>query len=318
MAGVQYGSGPLPPRTDADRHRDPGQNKASKSTRTVDAATLEKLVADAVKRGVEESKKSEKAVDSKESDWLQGHNLDTSSQVPGAWPSPPTPQNEAKDHHSSRSQAGTRFPSRDELEWDKMSMINGWGSLGDDPTDSWEADDTWPSKRPECWEEVRIRTKPKPRTASNMSPLRWAPHISRRKSSHRHRASSDTSTSPERSDSTIRPRNSRSQLQTSRARSSRHKSSRGRSSERKLSQLIEDPKQHLESRNQEKSSFILLTNASTVLPAPIPPHSVEAESRRPGTHTQAPATIGAPPPTRRRSRPSRRRLTRGDRSASRL
>jgi hypothetical protein len=192
MAGVQYGSGPLPPRTDAERHRDPSQNRASSSTRMVDTATLEKLVANAVKRGVEESKKSENSVDGKESDWLQGHNLDTSSQVPGAWPSPPTPQTEAKGHSSSRSHAGKRLSSRDELEWDKRSMINGWGSLGDDPTDSWEADDTWPSKRPESWEEVRIRTRSKPRTASNTSPPRWAPHISRRKSSHRHRASSDT------------------------------------------------------------------------------------------------------------------------------
>lgn len=297
MAGVQYGSGPLPPRSDAERHRDSSQSKASKSARMVDAATLEKLVANAVKRGVEESKKSEKSVDDKESDWLQGHHLDTSSQVPGAWPSPSTIPAGAKEHHSGRGQAGTRISLRDELEWDKMSMINGWGSLGDDPTDSWEADDTWPSKRPESWEEVRIRTRSKPRTVSHMSLPRWAPHISRRKSSHRHRASSDTSTSPESSDLTVKPRNSGSQLQTSRVRSSRHKSSQGRSSERKSFKPIEDPKQHLESRNQAQPSFVVLTNVPTVSPAPIPPHSVEAESRRPSTNTEAPATIGAPPPT---------------------
>ncbi|KAG9203556.1 hypothetical protein G6514_002574 [Epicoccum nigrum] len=296
MAGVQYGSGPLPPRTDAERHRDASQNKASRPTRTVDAATLEKIVADAVKRGVEESKKSARSVDG-ESDWLQAPNLDTSSQVPGAWPSPPTPKIKAKDHHSSRSQGGTQFSSRDELAWDRTSMINGWGSLGDDPTDSWEADDTWPSKRPESWEEVRTRTRSKLRIASDMSPPHWAPHISQRKSSHRHRAPSDTSTSLEPSDSTIKPRHSRSKLQTSRVRSSRHKSSRGRSSEQKISHLIEDPKQHLESMIQAQPSFILLANAPTVPPAPIPLHPVEVESRRPSTHTQAPATIGAPPPT---------------------
>ncbi|KAF3001476.1 hypothetical protein E8E13_008543 [Curvularia kusanoi] len=144
MPGVQYGAGPLPPESSKERHRDPsseaGRHRASRATPAVDPAMLEKIVADAVKRGVAESKKEARSVDDKESIWSRSHESESPSQIPGAWPSPATDSSATEERRPSR----TKAKSREGLEWDEASMINGWGSLVDDPTDSWEDDDTWP------------------------------------------------------------------------------------------------------------------------------------------------------------------------------
>ncbi|KAF1932341.1 uncharacterized protein M421DRAFT_289725 [Didymella exigua CBS 183.55] len=352
--GFQYGSGPLPARSTAETYKElVGDRRASQPTPAVDPGMLEKIVVDAVKRGVEESRKSQRPVaESQIGSGRYWEDLDGSSQVPGAWPTTPT---QASTYCSSRSEYDYYHDDNDGLweenttgrkhrsaksrtacvgwdkepKWDTQTKADGWGSADEA---SWNTDETWPEKRPESWGEVRKRSKSRARTARGPSPPRRVPHVSERPPQRQHskhgsqksrsksrsywvddmktstddkdswtqnEAPSDTSTSLGRSDSTLRPSHSRSQIQQERSTSGRKSSRRGQSQSRhrrRLSQPVENPRFYPEKVHAGPPSM-LVTNAPTVVSAPIWQNLADVQSRNPGIHTQIAAPVVAPPPT---------------------
>ncbi|KAF2627888.1 hypothetical protein BU25DRAFT_491039 [Macroventuria anomochaeta] len=364
----QYGSGPLPPRSRAETHKElmdeVAPSSLSRGAPTIDHDILGKIVADAVKRGVEESRKKDKPDGSRMGSRRSEHDVEDSSQVPGAWPASPTHASKHRsqrwtpsgrydrdhdrhDHDSTgerhpdapkrrptRSRAETRIAWDEEPGWDKQSRADGWSSPGDNPADSWGTEETWSKKPPDDWEEVRRRSRSRSRTVRTPSPPRRASHNSGRVSDRRHsrhdrshesrsrshshwvdetksssedndgwtriEAPSDSTTSLERSDSTLKPSHSRSQVQPPRSKSARRSSGRERSRnghERKLSQLVENPQWHPESVHHARPPSVLVTNASTLMSAPISHYPADVRSRKPSAYTQPAASIIAPPPT---------------------
>ena len=161
--GFQYGSGPLPARSTAGSYKalvhETPPSRVSKPTPAVDPDMFGQIVADAVKRGIEQSRKSEKShARSQIGSGRHHEDLENSSQVPGAWPTSPT---HALKHRSNRSGSSKRHercydrdvndslwaqdaseqkrgPARatsiahtawdQEPEWDKQTKANDWDS----------------------------------------------------------------------------------------------------------------------------------------------------------------------------------------------
>ncbi|KAJ4409048.1 hypothetical protein N0V91_002863 [Didymella pomorum] len=361
--GFQYGSGPLPARSDAESYKalmhEAPPNRGSKPAPTVDPNMFGQIVADAVKRGIEESRKSEKSHARSQTGSGRHHeDFENSSQVPGAWPTSPT---HASKHRSNRSGSSKRHgrhydcdddeslwaqdasekkrrPARamsvahtawdQEPEWDKQTKANDWDSPD---RDSWSTGDTWSKERPGDKEEMRQISKSRARTVRESSPSRWVSERSsqRRRSKHgRSQKSgsksrscwvddmktspddadgwtsievpSDTSTSLGRSDSTLNPSHSRSQLQQDKSNSRRKISQKERSQsrhQRRLSKLIGTPGFQSESLYQKSPPSMMVTNAPTIVAAPVWQQSTGVLSRRPSAYTQFVAPTAAPPPT---------------------
>ncbi|KZM28022.1 uncharacterized protein EKO05_0002042 [Ascochyta rabiei] len=210
--GFQYGSGPLPPHRGGETHQE--LVNEARPAPIVDPALLEEIVRDAVKRGVEQSRKQDTPDGSRKDSRRYEHGIDNSSQMPGAWLASPTrPEDRQsqrsalsanynrdygrndpdsiRERHSSdqkrrptRSRAGTRVTWEEDVGWDKQSRADGWGSADNHPVDSWDIEDTWSQKPPGDWEEVgrRFRSRTTPRRASHA----WKGISSRRGSSHDH------------------------------------------------------------------------------------------------------------------------------------
>ncbi|KAJ4383042.1 hypothetical protein N0V86_002270 [Didymella sp. IMI 355093] len=358
--GFQYGSGPLPARSTAETYQalmdGSPPSRVPKPAPMVDTSMLEKIVADAIKRGVEDSRKNEKFyVQSRVGSRRYQEDLDNSSQVPGAWPTSPTHaskhrsnrptpsvrRNQSHDHDDYNSvwdqDAGeqkrrlARSTTATHTAWDELTKPNSWGSPDEE---SWNTDETWSRARPEGWEEVHQRSKSRGRTVREPSPPRRVSYVSkrphqRRRSKHgRSRESrskprshwvddmktssddndgwtqvealSDTSTSLERSDSTLKPSHSRSQIQQSRSKPSRKSSRKVRSQSRhgrRLSQLVENLQFHPVSAYHASPPSVLVTNAPTAASAPIWQHPTTVQSRKPSACIPAGAPVVAPPPT---------------------
>lgn len=193
-----YGSGPLPPRSVVKTQRDliaeAISSEVPKSAPTMDPTLLEKIVADAVKRGVEESRKHA-SQGSRRSSRAYEHDTESSSQIPGAWPTSPTHPEQSRarsTHHnrardsdggdstwkrperkprSTRSKADTRIAWDQELGWDNASKADGWDS--DPASDSWDTDEPWSHKRHDGWKDIP-RSKSKSRITPSPSPSRIA------------------------------------------------------------------------------------------------------------------------------------------------
>lgn len=209
--GFQYGSGPLPARSTADTYRalmhEAPPTRVSKSIApAVDSSLLGKIVADAVKRGVEESRRSEKSQVRSRFGSGRHEDLESSSRVPGAWPNSPT---HASKHRSNRSRRSKhqerdyddgdilwardtteqkRQPFRSgsvthsvweqEPEWDRQTKADGWSSPGEE---SWDTDQRWSKGRPGIYEGVRRRSKSRARIVRESSPPpRGSEHPSQR------------------------------------------------------------------------------------------------------------------------------------------
>lgn len=348
-----YGSGPLPPRSVAETQRDliaeAISSELPKSAPTMDPTLLEKIVADAVKRGVEESRKHA-SQGSRRSSRAYEHDTESSSQIPGAWPTSPTHPEQSRarsTHHdrardsdggdstwkgperkprSTRSKADTRVAWDQELGWDNASKADGWDS--DTASDSWDTDEPWSNKRHDGWKDIR-RSKSRPRITRSPSPSRIASFAFNHKStgqrarharSRKARAASrwredressedekdgwthiaapsDSSTSSSRSDSTLKPSHSRSQVQSSGRTAKRHTSRRSEYEQLQLRpQHIETP-WHTEPLHPPS---VLITNAQPPPPtlAPIShfPSSVHPQPQHPATQPAAPV-LAPPPPT---------------------
>ncbi|KAF3038461.1 hypothetical protein E8E12_002509 [Didymella heteroderae] len=202
--GFQYGSGPLPARSTAESYKalvgETPSRDVLKPATTIDSDVLGKIVADAVKRGVEESRKSEKSyVQRRTSSGEHHEDFEDSSQVPGAWPASPTRASKHRSNRSGPSRRHERDYDRDdndslwaqdateekrrparsrsvshiawdqESEWDNQTKANIWGSPGEE---SWNTGETWSKARPGGWEEARQRSKSRARTARESSPFR--------------------------------------------------------------------------------------------------------------------------------------------------
>jgi hypothetical protein len=114
------------------------------------------------------------------------------------------------------------------------------------------------------------------------------------------KAPSDTSTSLRQSDSTLKPSHSRSQTQQDRSKSGRRSSREARSQsrhQRRLSQLVQDSRLQPEGLYQKGPPSMLVTNAPTVVAAPVWQEPTDLRSRRPSAYTQFAAPNVAPPPT---------------------
>ena len=307
--GFQYGSGPLPSQSRAETHRrlmdEVLSSETSKNAPVVDPALLEKIVTDAVKRGVEESRKKDAPERDQKDVERYEHDAEDSSQVPGAWPVSPTRPASRRSkrynrHHdtddvltwdqhsktskqdSTRNKVETHVAWDEELGWDKQSKVDnwstqskmdGWSSPDDKPSDSWGTEETWSTKKPGEWEEVRRKSRSLIRTVRSPSPSRRVSHASGRTSDRRHskhsrshrsqwiedprsssddndgwthiEAPSDSTTSLGRSDSTLKPSHSRSQIQPLRNRSTRRTSrqeTHRTDHEQRASQRVETPK----------------------------------------------------------------------------
>ncbi|KAH6638052.1 hypothetical protein C7974DRAFT_451264 [Boeremia exigua] len=197
----QYGSGPLPPRSRTEIQKGVVPDSTSRTAPAVGPDMLGKIVADAVKRGVEESRKEDKGRPDKQP---YDDGWESSSQVPGAWPTSPSrvsklrthksapskrhnhktglddedsiweQQSRTTKHRSSRGKADTHVTWGEEPNWGKQPTADGWDNKDDD---TWDTDETWSNKQSDGWEEARRRPKfrshtirdPSPRLASQVS-----------------------------------------------------------------------------------------------------------------------------------------------------
>lgn len=279
-AEVQYGTGPIPPQSVAETHK-PFSNAIAPTylattAPVIDPQMLEKIVADAVKRGVEESRKETKPSDSRRLSQQHNRDYEIFSQIPGAWPSPPTHANQVTRPRSVQRRAGTHVAWSEELGWDEQSGAKGWESSDDLHEDSWDTDETWSAKRPKSWGRVHRRTKSQIRA----DPV-W-----------------DSSTSLEHSDSTVKPSQSRSQVQPRRTKSIQQNSDRRRSysdHKRKSSQLFDTPQWQPQHVYHARPASVMVANAPTILSAPMPPVPADASSRKPSFNLR-PVVSVAPPP----------------------
>ncbi|KAF3051525.1 hypothetical protein E8E11_007397 [Didymella keratinophila] len=362
-SGFHYGSGPLPARSAAEFYKAPVHERplshVSKPAPAVDPEVFGQIVADAVKRGIEESRKSEKSHSRSQIGSGRPHeDFENSSQVPGAWPTSPTHVSKHRSNRLGSLKSHERYYDRDdnnslwaqvaseqkrrptramsiahtawdqEPEWDKQTKANGWDSPNQD---SWNTDETWSKRRPAGREEARQRSKSRARTVRESSPY-WqvSERSSQRRRSKRGRSQksrskprsywvddmkissddtdrwtpietpSDMSTSLGQSDSTLKPSHSRSQIQQDRSRSGR-RSSRGERNQshhqRRLSQLIENPRFQPDGQYHKGPPSVLVTNTPTVVAAPVWQQPTDVRSRRPSAYTQFAAPTVAPPPT---------------------
>lgn len=361
--GFQYGSGPLPARSTAESYKslvhETPPSRVSKSAPAVDPDMFGQIVADAVKRGIEESRKSEKSHARSQLGSGRHHkDFEDSSQVPGAWPTSPTHASKHRSNWSGSSKRAERSYDRDdnnyvwaqgaseqkrgpartmsvahtawdqELEWGKQTKANDWDSPDQD---SWNTGETWSKERPGDREGIRRILKSRARTVRESSPSRRVSEHSSQSRHSKHGRSqksrsksrshwvdgmktssddadgwtsievpSDTSTSLGQSDSTLKPSHSRSQLQQDRSNSRRKTPRKERSQsrhQRRLSQLIETPRFQPESLYQKSPPSMLVTNAPTVVAAPVWQQPTDVLSRRPSADTQFVVPTVAPPPT---------------------
>jgi hypothetical protein len=279
----QYGSGPIPtgPMFGSEKSfyqtRPPSAVVANAPG--VDPAWLNELLTKAVKRGVEEVRRKEVAPPT--------HNprtaeIETASQHPGAWPQspispgvPPAHPREQPHHSVENDQETIRGASQgswggqaipitaktqvvwdEEPGWDSPSRVGSAGRIEETPSDSWDTDETWATKKPNeripndrgrgSWEpivgseaaskpatSVQTRTRHRHRTGDDFS--RKSRSKSRRRISRWEEApksssedgdgwthidaTSDSLASWEISDDTLQPSQPHSQVRSSKSRS---------------------------------------------------------------------------------------------------
>jgi hypothetical protein len=173
----QYGSGPIPtgPMMGSERsfyHTRPASAVVTNAP-GMDPAWLNELLTKAVKRGVEESRRSEPEPEAQRQ---HIHNVKPPSQLPGAWPQSPSGPGmlpvQSPEHAQHRSVAegssGTITNDSDsgwgdtksrkriqthvnwstEPDWDGQSKAGAWSTPEETASDTWDTDETWGTKKP--------------------------------------------------------------------------------------------------------------------------------------------------------------------------
>ncbi|KAL5121340.1 hypothetical protein ACEQ8H_000808 [Pleosporales sp. CAS-2024a] len=177
----QYGNGPIPsgPMMESEQrlYRSRPASTTAVNTPGVNPAWLDEILTKAVKRGVEESRRSEQ-----ESGTQKLHVADVENnkgKPPGAWPPSPhvAAAQEAPSSHipleqqyNSESDNDTGWGAQEESwsdkqpgdreechvnwvedrpKWTSEEQDGGWGASGETTSDTWDTDETWKSKRAE-------------------------------------------------------------------------------------------------------------------------------------------------------------------------
>ncbi|KAI8939951.1 hypothetical protein NX059_003677 [Plenodomus lindquistii] len=176
LLGVQYGSGPLPPVGEPfyqTRHGALAPNSPN-----IDSKWLDRVVSDAVKKGVAESQRLSGPGSAHPTQSQREHKLETASQPPGAWPASPfnvkaQPEKSTVTTHvkggratewgqsqggwtqrTAPSKAGTRVTwGKTKPAGESSSTANGWSTHEETPTDSWDTDETRETRTSRGWRD---------------------------------------------------------------------------------------------------------------------------------------------------------------------
>ncbi|KAF2035716.1 hypothetical protein EK21DRAFT_37646, partial [Setomelanomma holmii] len=265
----QYGSGPIPSglmhgSARSFYHTRPASAVVANAP-GVDPAWLNELLTKAVKRGVEEVRRTEVGT---QDHTQQPANVMAVKEPPGDWLQSPfgggTTWGGSQDGwnpHPTRDRSATRVYWNDDPEWDSQSKVGSWGAAEETQSDTWDTDETWGTKKSDGrkdsrWSKPRAPTGGSKVSARPASPATTRTRSQRHSSHHSSRrprsksrpksskwdegpssssgdregwikaeASSDSTASWEKSDDTARPARSRSNGRSSKYRSKSRKPS---------------------------------------------------------------------------------------------
>ncbi|RMZ66732.1 zinc finger zz-type [Pyrenophora seminiperda CCB06] len=179
-SGFEYGSGPIP--RDRELFHQRAADAGTPQVPFQDTEWLNKVITTAVKQGLEESRRVETQSDGHVGNKKGHFDLETKSDLPGAWPASPVaaapePYKRSEpaavsvhardsDHGSNwnhsqdgwsqqkpQSRAGTRVTwNAESLSETESSSGHGWKLHEETPSDSWDTEETWATDKAHGWE----------------------------------------------------------------------------------------------------------------------------------------------------------------------